>query len=480
MASTLWKLCGISVMGTLDIRSVRLWSGSARIDSTATLSTSDQPVSGILPNLLDGDPATGCTWSKTTVGSPGFFLGFSFPTEVELTAVELDLGSDNITDMLVCQLRDGLWSVAYSSWFAEGEPIAIGRPSEYQAVVLADGASTYLPCNESSGDALDIAGGSSGFLVSSNAVRGQQKLTQGGSALVMPASNGASPLIAAKNAQLGNLNDGYTLEFIMRGQFAPGASKAVIFSKEVGGQYWPEYRLDITGTSASLMIRSANDNGSRALDQTVNIALLDNKRHHITFRREGSRYRLGVDCVNIIDATASASAFMNLGVLSICGDYLLPGYSSSPFIGAVSGVALYQKSLTDAQIASHFEAMGPDVVRRVRSVSAGSAVLPGLAPPAGRSMVLVNSPVARDLEFGGVGLLFGTVRDDKSQKLLQRRVRLSRSRDSYLVRETWSAADGSYRFEGISERYEYDIEAWDHEKNFFSVVANNQLPEVDA
>ena len=57
-------------------------------------------------------------------------------------------------------------------------------------------------------------------------------------------------------------------------------------------------------------------------------------------------------------------------------------------------------------------------------------------------------------------------------------MRLCRSRDSYLVRETWSAADGTYRFEGISERYEYDIEAWDHEKNNFTAVANNQLPQV--
>ena len=62
----------------------------------------------------------------------------------------------------------------------------------------------------------------------------------------------------------------------------------------------------------------------------------------------------------------------------------------------------------------------------------------------------------------------------------QRRVRLFRSCDGLLARESWSAADGTFRFDGINERYEYDIEAWDHEKNFFSTVANNQLPEVAA
>lgn len=85
---------------------------------------------------------------------------------------------------------------------------------------------------------------------------------------------------------------------------------------------------------------------------------------------------------------------------------------------------------------------------------------------------------ALDLEFGGRGVFYGKVSDDKGKKPLQRRVRLYRSRDGYLVRETWSAADGTYRFTEINERYEYDIEAWDHERNFFAVVANNQLPEV--
>lgn len=88
--------------------------------------------------------------------------------------------------------------------------------------------------------------------------------------------------------------------------------------------------------------------------------------------------------------------------------------------------------------------------------------------------------LAADLEFGGRGLIYGSVSEFDTKAALQRRVRLFRSRDGYLVREVWSAADGSYRFEGINERYEYDIEAWDHEKNFYSAVANNQIPEVAA
>ena len=57
-------------------------------------------------------------------------------------------------------------------------------------------------------------------------------------------------------------------------------------------------------------------------------------------------------------------------------------------------------------------------------------------------------------------------------------MRLHRSRDGLLVRETWSNAQGEYRFDGITDRYKYDVIAWDHEGLQQSVVANDLTPEV--
>lgn len=103
------------------------------------------------------------------------------------------------------------------------------------------------------------------------------------------------------------------------------------------------------------------------------------------------------------------------------------------------------------------------------------------ALPASAAQVSVGGVDAQDMECGGQGCIFGTV----EQKLtgdatlpLKRRVRLHRSRDGMLVRETWSDENGHYRFDGLSTRYEYDVIAWDHEGQFRSTIANNLKPEV--
>ncbi|MDH0373534.1 hypothetical protein N7340_17440 [Comamonas aquatica] len=85
-----------------------------------------------------------------------------------------------------------------------------------------------------------------------------------------------------------------------------------------------------------------------------------------------------------------------------------------------------------------------------------------------------------DVEFGGHCSIHGTVElfNQAGNLPLPRRVRLHRSRDGLLVRETWSNTQGQYRFDGISQRYTYDVIAWDHEGLQRSVVANDLTPEV--
>lgn len=115
---------------------------------------------------------------------------------------------------------------------------------------------------------------------------------------------------------------------------------------------------------------------------------------------------------------------------------------------------------------------------------ASGAVLPfvqrGLDPAGGSNVRKVFARHAWDTEFGGTGCIYGAVElySQAGNIPLRRRVRLHRSRDGLLVRQTWSDAQGNYRFDGISQRYTYDVIAWDHEGLQQSVVANDLTPEA--
>lgn len=119
--------------------------------------------------------------------------------------------------------------------------------------------------------------------------------------------------------------------------------------------------------------------------------------------------------------------------------------------------------------------------RDVRTVVARVHV-PLASPTLPQTLVMTSTKTGKllDVEFGGQGRIYGTVsvKGMPSNTPVRRRVRLHRSKDGYLARETWSKADGTYEFREISTRYEYDVIAWDHELQQYSTVANNQLAEV--
>lgn len=104
------------------------------------------------------------------------------------------------------------------------------------------------------------------------------------------------------------------------------------------------------------------------------------------------------------------------------------------------------------------------------------AQLPGPPPSVSRGV----SALRRDIEFGGRGVITGTVKVKGTPNVpTKRRVRLLRDRDFLLVRETWSdPVTGAYAFHEIDERYTYSVIADDYEGNFRAVLADRVVPEV--
>lgn len=78
------------------------------------------------------------------------------------------------------------------------------------------------------------------------------------------------------------------------------------------------------------------------------------------------------------------------------------------------------------------------------------------------------------------GRITGTVKR-KSDPLnipLSRLVRLYRERDGALIREGWSDANGVYSFECVEELEKYTVVAWDYQRLYRAVVADNLQPEL--
>ncbi len=89
--------------------------------------------------------------------------------------------------------------------------------------------------------------------------------------------------------------------------------------------------------------------------------------------------------------------------------------------------------------------------------------------------------MARDVEFGGHGVVSGTVKRDADPVDLpmRRRVRLFDERSGLLVREAWSeAATGAYSFAGLDATRTYTVVAYDHDHAYRAVIADNMTPEA--
>lgn len=91
----------------------------------------------------------------------------------------------------------------------------------------------------------------------------------------------------------------------------------------------------------------------------------------------------------------------------------------------------------------------------------------------------------RNIHFGGAGLIIGSVKEKAAQsgtlnRALVRRVQLFSAQTNLLVAETWSAADGSYRFDHLDPDQRFTVVAHDHERHYRAVIADRLQPQVIA
>lgn len=84
-------------------------------------------------------------------------------------------------------------------------------------------------------------------------------------------------------------------------------------------------------------------------------------------------------------------------------------------------------------------------------------------------------PACRPRDFWGYGCITGTVRIEGDPAA--RKVRLFDALTALVLAETWSAADGTYRFDFLDPERDYFVLAHDHVRQFNAVIADWVRPE---
>jgi len=462
--SALWRITAVDTRGRdLELSRLRLLGSGLRVDAGAVLTCTAAPVSGALADLLD-DSAASCRFAAVDVSAPGFQLVFTLPEEQDVNGVELGLVSSATAPvaLMLEGLDSGRFVVAkeFRGILTSGAPVAVqvgdlseGSPEQGYIVALRAGsgmpeynafdrsAATWV---ENFSQTIDI-----GLF---------------GNAGVDPGDTGVLPTIVLNQFSIW---DTWTLAFL-NGYWSGDNSEVDIEFLRADSSVVAAVRMKTAGSFSTDMFYGAS---LASMTRTSVIGSFGWPHGSLKFTEAQIAWTPNPSEPNNNAAWVLSAPMSDVAAVRFSNARATSSYWNAGF----AYVAIKRTSLSKPQGYTGDLPYSSTSAVRLATVNRAEA-----APQNASRMHLVGAAKFLDAEFGGRGLLYGVVREHQSQRLQQRRVRLFRSRDGYLVREVWSAADGSYRFEDINERYEYDIEAWDHEKNYFSAVANNQIPEVVA
>ncbi|MFD2755035.1 LamG-like jellyroll fold domain-containing protein [Comamonas terrae] len=466
-----YRLCGIDARdGDLDLNDLQLWAQGVRVDAGAVLTCSLAPMAGSVGNLVDGDPATGCRWAAADVRAPGFWI------QIDVASSNVDqwyFGGQLVPARIAVQMPGGgtynIWPeiVSGGAWFRNTLLLQSILDATPVGAWALDDPSTTQP---------DLVGTRNG--TRAGGVIKSQRITEGTNGAFDPAATGLISIPA------GTMDAG-AFSVVFDIATSTGAN-LVIAEHGNDNRGWsiqtagPENST--VGAVPGQLLCLANYGSFGGLTVT-NTIVGDGQTHRVVFTvgATGVR-RVYIDGIPDLGRDTGGTGRPAYNTTSVHvgsrnGNYGLPAGS------LLSAFAVFSRELTAAEAIA---VSGDPRVTRKRAMQSDTSLrlLSETSPlPQGlQNMARHRTAKLLDAECGGQGRIYGTVarKNTPTNVPLSRRVRLHRSVDGYLARETWSKADGSYEFRDISTRYEWDVIAWDHELQEYSAIANNQRAEVIA
>lgn len=458
-----WQLVALAPYGItgLELSEVHLLSGSTRVDTTATFSSSVPPDTGSLASLSDDNLLTVATWKpaavKTLTLSWDFGVGGADVTDIRLGSA-LDPAKFLMSARLEYADTLGTWT----NYFAVTNLV----PAVLNGISWPGIRSKTVSVSRGIWNVMDLPSG----IALDTTRRLGRKIAGGALRFIRGVSQAPSGIRQFEVAITGT--DVYVQ--IGVGTMALGSSAGPPYT---GAGNWI-IALD-TGQKGNNNVLSAYTTAIPAL--TVIGVVVDSATGSLTFYKNGAS--LGVAFTGISADIyplwgASNSSNESVGTLRTAG-FTYPVAGALPW-DATQVVATVPVAKTSQELASV-----PTQVSIVMPYGQPRGVI-STALPSGISIVIPYgqqrvSPVFRGrdnftlLGYGrNVGRIAGTVKEKASpDSPVYRKVRLIRELDGMLLREMWSdRVTGAFQFDYVDETAAYTVLSYDHTGAFRAVVAS--------
>ena len=463
-----WRLAGFDGfgVGNLSLSQIHLYKSGVRVGATLTPSSSHAPAVGALGDLSDASDATGCTWDRSQVTSSGFYLLWDFggaPSDVDEIRVK-PMDAALVPGRIEVYYQDaaGQWVLSPASKSDVSDPLA----STVVLLVRFDGAdgSTSVINEAPSGIQLACIGGA--------------KLTSAGprfgsACLLLSSATPGSVGATAASAALDLGSDDFSIEvFCYPTAFGGvGIVLSTMASAPINGFIFAllnDGRPYVSLGSGSLEFAACIGSSPLSL----------NTWQKLEYSRSGNSFNLFVDGPLVASNTSASPVGSSPYPLRIGND--VDG-KNRPFYGKIDSVRI-SKGAARHVAAHEVEASDYPGLSLLKPRTADSTVqIAASAPvPAFSTRRAAPLQLARDVEHGGPGTIYGTTKTKGTPNApTKARVVLQHQRSKLPVRETWSdPITGAFVFEGVDTNQQFLALAEDVEGHFRPVAANRLTPEV--
>lgn len=467
-----WRVVGLEAYGggDLELSALHLYGSGGRLDLAASLSSSHAPIAGALSDLVDADTATAARFAGAHVRSAGFFIAWDLGATA--TAIGLRAGSSTSQSRflsgLTLQYFDGstwqnLSSYGRFPWPGAstlGEVPTISGLNLPQATLFLDGSVDFADTSPVARAMTPQAGVS---------ISDVQAL-YGGQSMRFNGSNGYISSPASASLAFTSVED-FTISFNAWKDSNGNMGYDGVISTLTDGSGSNGWFVELSST------RGFAFGGGGVLDFSVALNPNNSQWKHWEVSRKNGVLRAFGGGVKLYEA-ANTRSYLQAG-LTIGAEYP-GGYHFAGFLQQVlivKGLALHDGDFTPSSLIS---AGGQQFLPLPVQTGDGRALVAASAATASHSTRAGAVSMARDIEHGGAGTIYGTTKTKGTPNLpTKARVVLHHQRSKLPVRETWSdPVTGAFAFIGIDTSQQFLTLAEDAAGNFRPVAANKLTPEV--